>query len=263
MHALKVSVLGIGALGPGFGDWPALRAALGGAPYQPQPTALPLPAALPPAEQRRVGPAVKLALAVGGEAIAASDIGVTTLASVFAASGGDGENCDALCRTLALPQPQLSPTRFHNSVQNAAAGYWSIAHRVTAASISIAGFDASFALGLLEAAAQVSTQQRAVLLICSDTAYPEPLRSVRPIPDALGIALLLAPPGPASALATLHIAMDAGTPDRLELPALEQLRAAIPAARALPLLRQIAGGGVARIEYLSSSILRVEVDNAA
>ena len=50
-----------------------------------------------------------------------------TLATVFSASGADGHNCHALCEQLATDDRQLSPTRFHNSVHNAAAGYWSVA----------------------------------------------------------------------------------------------------------------------------------------
>lgn len=262
---MKVAIIGVGALGPGFADWPALRALLKGtALHQSARTALPPPTMLPPAEQRRVGPAIKLALAVGSEALAGSGVDATTLATVFAASGGDGENSDALCRALAASAPQLSPTRFHNSVQNAPAGYWSIAQRATAPSMSIGGYDASFAVGLIEAAAQVIAGQRPVLLVSSDTDYPEPLRATRPIPDALGVALLLAPPFPA-APATLRIEVRAGVADGLAQPALENLRAAIPAGRALPLLQRMAlgGAGAVHIEYLSPLVLRVEVDGAA
>lgn len=262
---MKVAVIGVGALGPGFADWPALRALLrGDVVHQSARTSMPPPSMLPPAEQRRVGPAIKLALAVGSEALAGSGLDATTLATVFAASGGDGENCDALCRALAASEPQLSPTRFHNSVQNAAAGYWGIAQRATAPSTSIGGYDASFAVGLLEAATQVIAGQRPVLLVSSDTDYPAPLRAKRPIPDALGVALLLAPPF-AAAPATLRIEVRAGVADELALSTLENLRAAIPAGRGLPLLQKIAlgGAGTAHIEYLSPWVLSVEVNGAA
>ncbi len=262
---MKIAVIGVGALGPDFADWPALRALLKGTTvHQPARTSLPPPTMLPPAEQRRVGPAIKLALAVGGEALAGSGLDATTLATVFAASGGDAENCDALCRALAASAPQLSPTRFHNSVQNAAAGYWGIAQRATAPAMSTGAHDASFAVGLLEAATQIVAGQRPVLLVSSDTDYPEPLRATRPIPDALGVALLLAPPFPA-APATLRIEVRAGVADGLAQPSLESLRAAIPAGRALPLLQRMAlgGAGVVHIEYLPALVLRVEVDGAA
>lgn len=266
MSTLTVDVSGIGASGPGFADWPALRAILlGVVAYQPQRTQLPLPAALPPAEQRRVGPAIRLALAVGSEAVAMGNAEVATLSSVFAAAGGDGGNCDALCRALSTAAPQLSPTRFHNSVQNAPAGYWGIAQRAVAPSISIGGFDDSFAVGLLEAVVQVVTQHRPVLLVASDTDYPEPLRATRPIPDALGVALLLVPSRSARALASLRVGLRAGVAERMEQAALEPLRTAIPAARALPLLQQIARAqsGTVRVQYSAAQILQVEVDAAA
>jgi len=36
-------------------------------------------------------------------------------------------------------------------------------------------------------------EQTAVLLVAYDTDYPEPLRSVRPLPDTFGVGLVLAP----------------------------------------------------------------------
>jgi len=85
---------------------------------------------------------------------------------------------------LASDDRQISPTRFHNSVHNAAAGYWSIATGAMTSSSVLCAFDACFGAGLLEALTQVVVDDtRSVLLAC-DTAYPEPLHSVRPIPDA-------------------------------------------------------------------------------
>ena len=120
-------------------DWPSSQAVLGGSqPYQPRKTVLPPPALLPAAERRRSGAIVKLTLATGLEAIAAAGLDAASLPSVFSASGGDGENCHAICEMLASDDRQISPTRFHNSVHNAAAGYWSIA---TGAMTSIIGVE--------------------------------------------------------------------------------------------------------------------------
>ena len=46
---------------------------------------------------------------------------------MFASTYGDLAITDYMCSTLAKAPMTLSPTRFHNSVHNAAAGYWSIA----------------------------------------------------------------------------------------------------------------------------------------
>ena len=53
----------------------------------------------------------------------------------------------------------------------------------------------------LEALIQVQVEHRAVLLIAYDAAYPEPLFSERPIPDAFGVALVLAPAAGSTSLA--------------------------------------------------------------
>jgi len=194
VDTLSAYIEGIGFLGPGLTDWLTSQAVLSGQqPYQPHKTVLPSPALLPAAERRRSGAIVKLTLATGLEAIAAAGLDAASLPSVFSASGGDGANCHAICEMLASADRQISPTRFHNSVHNTAAGYWSIATGAMTASSVLGACDASFGAGLLEALTQVVVDNtRSVLLAC-DTAYPEPLYSARPIPDAFGIALVLAP----------------------------------------------------------------------
>lgn len=241
MPTLSAYIEGIGLLGPGLPDWPSAQAILSGsAPYQSSKTVLPSPASLPAAERRRSGAIVKLNLATGLEAIAAAGLDAATLPTVFAASGSDGENCHLICEALASNDRQISPTRFHNSVHNVAAGYWSIATGAMATSSVLSALDASFGAGLLEALAQVVVDDtRSVLLAC-DTAYPEPLFSVRPIPDAFGVALVLAPQRSAQALAQISVSLTGAGADRLDDAALESMRLAIPAARSLPLLRGIA-----------------------
>jgi hypothetical protein len=262
MHALTAYIEGIGLLGPGLTGWPTSQAVLSGRqPYQPRKTVLPSPALLPAAERRRSGAAVKLTLATGLEAIAAAGLDAAGLPSVFAASGGDGENCHAICEMLASDDRQISPTRFHNSAHNAAAGYWSIATGTMATSSVLGAFDASFGAGLLEALTQVVVDNtRAVLLAC-DTAYPEPLYSARPIPDALGIALVLAPQRSAQALAQITVSLTDAIADQLDDAALESLRLAIPAARGLPLLRGIALRQDKHLvlDYLDSTRLAVAI----
>src|SRR6185437_4923435 len=102
--------------------------------------------------------------------------------------------CNEICMTLASGERQLSPTRFHNSVHNAASGYWSIAAAATSASSVLCAYDASFGAGLLEALTQVVVDRTSVLLVAYDAGYPEPLRAARPIPDAFGVAMVLGPP---------------------------------------------------------------------
>ena len=167
MPTLTAYIEGIGLLGPGLTDWPSSQAVLGGQqPYQPHKTVLPPPALLPAAERRRSGAIIKLTLATGLEAIAAAGLDAASLPSVFSSSGGDGENCHAICEMLASDDRQISPTRFHNSVHNAAAGYWGIATGAMTTSSVLSAFDASFGAGLLEALTQVVVDHtRSVLLV--------------------------------------------------------------------------------------------------
>jgi hypothetical protein len=260
--ALVAYIDGIGLCGPGLLDWPAARAVLRGeAAYRHQPTVLTAPASLPSAERRRCGPIVKLSLTVGHAAAAAAELDVSTLPTVFAASGGDGSNCHEICAMLASDDRQISPTRFHNSVHNAAAGYWSIAAAALAPSSVVCAFDASFGAGLLEAVTQTVVDRRASLLIACDTSYPEPLRSARPIPDEFGVGLALAPQRGPRSLARIAVTLCVQQSDLMPDHAMEQLRSAIPAARCLPILQAIAQGKPAAtvIAYLHNVRLAVEV----
>ena len=262
MHTLTAYIEGIGLLGPGLTDWLTSQAVLSGQqPYQPHKTVLPSPALLPAAERRRSCAIVKLTLATGLEAIAAAELDAASLPSVFSASGGDGENCHIICEMLASDDRQISPTRFHNSVHNVAAGYWSIATGAMTTSSVLSAFDASFGAGLLEALTQVVVDDTRTVLLACDTAYPEPLYSARPIPDAFGIALVLAPQRSAQALAQISVSLTDASADQLDDAALESLRIAIPAARGLPLLRGIALRQDKHVvlDYLDSTRLAVAI----
>ena len=263
---LSAYVSGLGVLGPGLSNWPEAAAVLSGqAVYRPAATVLPAPTILPAAERRRVGRVVKLALAIALEATSQARANPAQLASVFSSSGGDGHNCHELCQALSLAGREISPTRFANSVHNAAAGYWSIGTGAMAESNVLCAFDASFTAGLLEALTQVAVDQVPVLLVAYDSEYPQPLHAKRPIPDAFGVALVLTPQGHASSLARVDAALSDLKCDRFTDPDLEALRCAFPAARSLPLLRLLAArnSGTAILEYLDVSRLEVQVEPCA
>ena len=265
MTALTVWVDGVGLLGPGLASWTSAIDVISGAqPHASTPTVLPQPARLPPAERRRAGGAVKLALAVADEAISQAQIDPSILATVFTSSSGEGQNCHALCETLATPTPVVSPTRFTNSVHNAAAGCWHIAVASRASSTSLCAFDGSFGAGLIEAATSMRLSGQPVLLVASDSPYPEPLHSARPLPDHFGVALMLSPAASAQSIASLTISLNStAEPDHCADASLEALRRAVPGARALPLLAALSHAGAPRtvvLEYLRG--LQVQIDIA-
>jgi hypothetical protein len=259
---LTACIEGIGILGPGLDGWPATRAILAGEhAYEAQKTRIPAPEQLPAAERRRASDIVKLTLSTSSEALQMAGQRATDLPSVFSFSNGDGLNCHVLCEQLASDDRQISPTRFHNSVHNAAAGYWSIAMRAMGSASVLCAHDASFGAGLLEALTQVTVDGTRCILMASDTTYPEPVHSARPIPDNFGIALVLAPqPGPRS-LARITAGLGHEAADTLEDAALEHLRSNSPAARGLPLLRALAHGRPAHtvLDYLDELHIALEV----
>lgn len=165
----------------------------GAAAFEPGAVQRPAVSLLPPAERRRCAPSVAWALAVAQEAVASSGLDAGALAVVFVSSDGDGDIVHRLCSALATPAAAVSPTDFHNSVHNAATGYWSIGAHSHAASTALCAYDASFAAGLLEAACQIATEQRPVLLVAVDLPYPAPLAPHRPVRHGFAAALVLEP----------------------------------------------------------------------
>jgi hypothetical protein len=269
MAGIAAHVRGVGLIGPGLSSWPQARAVLAAeTPYDAARTIVPMPQRLPAAERRRAGAAVKIALAAGEAACAHAQADPRELATVFAASSGDGANCHALCETLAHPKPAdrlVSPTRFTNSVHNAAAGYWHITVDSQRTSTSLAAHDDSFGAGLVAALTQAASLAAPLLLVASDSPYPEPLHAARPLPDTLAVALVLAPGHAAGAQALLRAELlplaQAGAATSCGVLALEALRRSLPSARALPLLEAIArrAAGTVVIPASPQLALRLEV----
>ncbi|MBC7996212.1 MAG: beta-ketoacyl synthase chain length factor [Rhizobacter sp.] len=269
MSGLRVWVQGVGLLGPGMSSWASSQEVLRGAlAHVNVPTVLPVPVRLPAAERRRAGAAVKLAMAVADEAVAQAQVDPAVLATVFSSSSGECANCDAMCVALAMPTPVVSPTKFTNSVHNASSGAWHIAVASRAPSTSLCAFNGSFGAGLIEAASNVCLSKEPVLLVASDSPYPEPLHSARPLPDHFGVALLLTPAATERSLAVLNIQLASSQPGARALASapLETLRRVIPAAAALPLLVALAQGKQQHglvVDYLPEMGLHVDLEPLA
>jgi len=247
---MRCFVEGIGLLGPGLDGWLVGRSVLAGeAAYVAAPTNLRASDMLPPAERRRAGVPIKLALTVGQEAFLQAGRETKTASTVFTSSGGDNDNVHAINGILATAPREVSPTRFHNSVHNAAAGYWCIAAGSHEPSTSLCAHDASFAAGLLESATQVMVDDAVVALIAYDHPYPEPLNTVRPITAAFGMALILTPRKTEKSLASIEVDFTSGNTRETTMQdaGLEVLRRGVPAARCLPLLAALASGKAVQI----------------
>jgi hypothetical protein len=259
---MRAYIEGVGLIGPGLPGWSASCALLAGKEeYRFAPTAIPASELLPPAERRRTGVPVRLALAAGGEALAGARRDAAATATVFTSSAGDCDNLHHICEALATEERQVSPTRFHNSVHNAAAGYWGIAMQSRSASTSLSCHDNSVAAGLLEAACQVASGGGPVALVAYDHPYPEPMNAARPVPASFGMALVLAAGASERAVAEIEVVFlperAAATP--MGDAGLEALRRGVPAARSLPLLSALARGSreTVILEYVEGTHLRV------
>ncbi|MGH8161575.1 MAG: beta-ketoacyl synthase chain length factor [Gammaproteobacteria bacterium] len=259
MNGVVIRALSCAA--PGLPDWPTAQAVLRGeAPCEPAELGKLKPDWLPANERRRLSQVMRLALYVGEQALEATDCAHDLPASVFASSAGDGDIIHAICEELARPAPELSPTKFHNSVHNAPAGYWAIASGAHAASSAIAAHDASFAAGWIEAALLTEETGAPVLLVAYDRPLPAPLDAKRHFDAPFACALLLDGDPNAEGIARVEMDTDGNVAETtLDNPALEALRRGNPAARALPLLRLLARdeAGEVILPWMSAAPLRL------
>lgn len=241
---MDVYVDGIGVRGPGLYGWDETKHVLAGtAVHDRNQTTRYEEKFLPANERRRASPIVRLAIDAGFEALSHCAADASGIATVFATSGGDGSAVHDICSALATQQRDVSPTRFHNSVHNAPAGYWNIAADSQQPSTTVCGYDASFAIGLLEAATLVVTRQMDVLLVACDMPFPFPLANVRPMRSSFAVGFVLRPKYSADTIAALSLTITAQPADESKLEnntELELLRRSVPSARALPLLQTIA-----------------------
>jgi hypothetical protein len=191
MNTLHACIAGIGYWGSGLPSWPAARDYARTQVLPGETPARPSPQLLAPNERRRAPESVAVALEVARAACADAGFEAAALPSVFASTHGDLAITDYMCATLAEDPRAISPTKFHNSVHNAAAGYWTIGTRCTQPATAISAYDATFAQGLLEALAQLTTGAEAVLLAAYDTTATGPLAAMSGTRGLLGGALVL------------------------------------------------------------------------
>ena len=256
MPRRTATIEGIGFWANGLPSWQAARDfAAGGSPVADAPRR-PSPQLLAANERRRAPETVAVALEVALAACSAAGRDPASLPSVFASTHGDLAITDYMCATLAEDPRAVSPTKFHNSVHNAAAGYWTIGSGCMHASTAISAYDASFAQGLVEAIAQLAEGAEAVLLAGYDSASAGPLAAVSASSGLLGGALVLSQgDGPLRLRATL---VD-GTPPPADGP-LSRHAAGNAMAPMLPLFEALAGGrDAALLDAGPGRVLRVEI----
>ncbi|WP_116807691.1 beta-ketoacyl synthase chain length factor [Steroidobacter cummioxidans] len=191
---LRVAIEGVSFWASRLPGWEIARAVISGEQAPPDAaSARPSPTLLAPTERRRAPDTVAVALEVAARACEAAGRKPSDLPSVFASTHGDLAISDYMCSTLATTPALISPIKFHNSVHNAAAGYWSIGTGSLAPYTAISSFESTFGEGLLEAATQVVCEQRPVLYVAFDIEAKGALATMAPSRGLLGAALVLAP----------------------------------------------------------------------
>ncbi|AHJ61766.1 putative secreted protein [Granulibacter bethesdensis] len=265
----SVRIAGVAIWGPGLPGWEQSQGVLTGktpldlSSQEPPPP----PSILSPNERRRTGIVARLALYAAEQAVAQSGLQPQTLRSIFASGNGDGMLLHGILETLTTTENasdvQLSPTQFHNSVHNAPAGYWTIAHGASAPANCIGCHDHTFGAGLLKAVVEAGIEKEPVLLCLYDAPLASPLAEKRRTECAFAAAFVLTPDqeaGQGDDAGRLSVNFSAGEADPAliapDLPALAALAEMNPAARSLRLLSLLAGGnhGEAHAPLLSGHV---------
>lgn len=243
VHTLYIE--GIGFWASRLPGWEAARSILRGEAAAPdKPQMRPAPALLPPAERRRAPDTVAVALEVAARACEMAKRDPKLMASVFASTHGDLAISDALCDTLAKTPLLTSPTKFHNSVHNAAAGYWTIATGCLKPYTSVSGYTFTFGEGLLEAASQVLSAGDPVLYVAFDIEARGPVGTMQPSRGVFAGGLVLSAQASERAIAKLEF--DVSNAESLEPTSARAANAALVDGNAmshgLPLFEALADG---------------------
>ncbi len=193
MKTIDFSILGVGAWGANFRNSADLRALLEGQLLDDDGAKGPKPEVIPANERRRAPLPVRLAVESSWQACQNASIDPSTLGSVFVSGLGDTQLIVYMCKVLAGENKALSPTKFHNSVHNAAAGYWTISTKCMQAANSIAGFEESVSLTLLESLVQANIEQRPILMTFYDAPVSPVLKPLLKNDHSFAVSMILSP----------------------------------------------------------------------
>lgn len=186
-----------GAWGKGFANWDELVELIQNPDALPKEESLhskgPKPEVIPANERRRSPLPVKLAVESSWQATQMAGVDPSTLRCVFVSGFGDTQLTDYMCKVLATESKELSPTKFHNSVHNAAAGYWTISTGCEKAANSVAGFQDSVSLTLMEAMIQCQQEQEPILLTFFDAPVSSVLTDIMGSGSAFSFSMIIEP----------------------------------------------------------------------
>jgi len=247
--ALRCRIQGIGVWGPGFSNWSELRNCFQKkADFDEAQPSGPKPEVIPANERRRAPLPVKLAIETSSQASDHAGINPNQLNCVFSSGFGDIDITDYMCRTLNTETMQLSPTKFHNSVHNAPAGYWTISTNCMQSANSVAGFEVSTTVTILEAVAHLTTSGEPALLTFCDVPAKGPLIPVLVNQLPFSASIVLTPISEGDDLEddaidiTLSVVAEPAEWPDLTMSSLQTLYQHNPSAKILCLLEALSNG---------------------
>jgi hypothetical protein len=263
--AIDVVIEGVGLWSASLPGWDLGKSILRGE-VEPSvnPAARPAPTLLAPNERRRAPDSVLLAFEIAQQACAMAGRDPGSMPAVFASAYGDLAINDYLCATLVQSSQDLSPTKFHNSVHNAPAGYWAIATGCMASTNAVTAGMSTFGAGLLEAAVLAATEGTPVVYAAYDVGACGPLAAVIPCRGAFGAAFVLAPRRERGGAALRLMLVPAASAELAPAPALlHASQRDNPAAYGLPLLTALALGEARALQLPAGprTHLHLEISN--
>jgi len=201
-EGIALELRGVGLWTPGFADAAAWSSRHVSGDSQAAPATIPPTGAaaapraelLPPQLRRRTSLLTRMAAEVAAQAIAAAGLDPAQVTMIYGSVYGEIRTTLDLLEALLDPAAPLSPTRFHNSVHNTAAGYVSIAAHNRGGNAAITAGRSTLAMGLLECAGLVAAGQGPALLVIAEEPLPEPLAAGR-VYGPLAAAFALDRPG--------------------------------------------------------------------
>jgi hypothetical protein len=263
MAVLTSFLNGVALWTPRLPGWDIAAPVLRGEAVAPeQPAARPAPTLLAPTERRRAPDTVAIALEVAARACESARVAPGEIASVFASTHGDLAISDYMSDTLARTPNLVSPIRFHNSVHNAAAGYWSIGTGNMQPYTALTAWGDTFGEGFLEALVQADTDCGSTLLVAYDIEARGPLAQMQPSRGIVGAGLVVASQPGATALAKLRWQVIRGTERSEPQPRNVGLVAGNAMASCLPFFEAIAlrQPATIRLGLAPSLLLEIEID---
>lgn len=177
MSELAFVLRGLGFWAPGYPDpagWSSRPAAC-----PEDQTAAPRAELLPPMLRRRTSLLTRMAAEVAHQAIQAGGLDPNTVPVIYGSVYGEIRTTIDILAGMLDPAAPMSPTRFHNSVHNTAAGYVSIATQNRCGNAALTAGRSTVAMALLECAGLVAQTGGPGLLVIVEETLPEPLAAGR------------------------------------------------------------------------------------